>query len=564
MDAIATSRLGAADGPRADRGKVESAPDRAPTPGIEIPGEMHGNLRYADTFAGLSPDEMGMLAETKRFIECYLGDRGIRAAVAAGGKFSPEQRRMLKEIGINFPPEAMAPLWKRPGLIESIPLLVARHAGFEEIPSDLRELLAAHPEFRTWFRWRFNLDRTRVKYRLLTAFRPTSSAQFTAWRSRRVETTRNELGAYGWRLEHPCHAMEMAVGCSVGCGFCAFDAGKLETVFDFSRPENRELVRSVASGMLQVLGWPAASGMLYWSTEPHDNPHYLQLLKFWEELTGAMLCTTTARTGEDWIRSLIDYYAAGAVPRLQISVLTRPIMRRLHKTFTPLELRDVSFGMQQKDADVFRVKVPSGRKEMLERLIETKDLRDVDFENPPRGFEPPQTSVACVSGFLINMVKRSIKLISPCHTTLERSHGYRTFDETTFDGPEDFEPALRRVIGRSMVEQAYPEMPVRWRDDLKVVPQPDGFTLLSPTTRRDFRKGELHLRAADLIGRGDLTHGQVFDALADHPGIGPLTAMSMLDLLFAKGYLCELAITRDYRARREAGAAAPPRPAAAA
>ena len=27
--------------------------------------------------------------------------------------------------------------------------------------------------------------------------------------------------------------------------------------------------------------------------------------------------------------------------------------------------------------------------------------------------------------------------------------------------------------------------------------------------------------------------------------------MTMLDSLFAKGFLCELAITRDYRARRE-------------
>ena len=102
-----------------------------------------------------------------------------------------------------------------------------------------------------------------------------------------------------------------------------------------------------------------------------------------------------------------------------------------------------------------------------------------------------------------------------------------------------------------MVERPYPEMPMRWRDDLKAVPQPDGFTLLSPTTRRDFRLGELHLRTAELVGGGELTYEQVFDALSDNPKIGPIVALSMLDSLFRKGFLCELAITRAYRARRE-------------
>lgn len=60
------------------------------------------------------------------------------------------------------------------------------------------------------------------------------------------------------------------------------------------------------------------------------------------------------------------------------------------------------------------------------------------------------------------------------------------------------------------------------------------------------------MRTAELIGRGDLTYEQIFDALSDNPRIGPIVALSMLDSLFRRGLLCELAITRDYRARREA------------
>lgn len=510
-------------------------------------------LCYAHTFADFSPDDVRVAAEAKRFFECHEGDRDFRAAVEAGGKFTDQQRRMLKDVGVTFEPEAMELLWLQPDLLERFPLLVARHASFEDAPSDFHALLAPYRELRLWLRWRHRIDRGGMIQKLRASAMTTLSPEYTAWRFRRVAAVRNELGSFGWALDHPCHAVEMAVGCSVRCGFCAFDAGKLQTVFDFSRPENRERVRAVATGMARVLGWPAGHGMLYWSTEPHDNPHYVKLLAFWQELTGAMLCTATARAGVDWVRELIDYYSTGPVPWPRISVLSRGMMRRLHAAFSPMELRDTQMLMQQKDAEAHRAKVPGGRERMLRQLVEADDLRDVDFENLPEGFEPPQGSIACISGTLVNMVHRTVKLISPCYTTMQYRYGYRVFDETTFDdGPEGFEAALERIVGRSMVARPYPEMPMRWRDDLKAVPQPDGFTLLSPTTRRDFRKGELHVRTAELIGRGDLTYEQIFDALSDNPRIGPIVALSMLDSLFRKGLLCELAITRNYRVRREA------------
>ncbi|MCY4431904.1 MAG: hypothetical protein OXC11_16145 [Rhodospirillales bacterium] len=508
---------------------------------------------YADTFAGFDTNQMRVFSEVKRFMECYEGDRDFRASADAGGRFTDEQRAMLKDVGVTFEPEAMALMWEQPQLFTRYPSQVAHCADFEDLPSDLLAPLTRYPELRLWLSWRHDCERMRMIHKLRITSKSTFSPEYDAWRARRVGAVRNELGWFGWSLDHPCHAVEMAVGCSVGCGFCAFDAGKLQTVFDLSRAENRELVAGVALGMANVLGWPAAHGMLYWSTEPNDNPHYVRLLGFWEELTGAKLCTATARASEDWVRDLIGFYSKGPVQWPRISVLTRAIMRRLHKAFTPLEMRDTTLLMQQKDSEVFRAKVPGGRERMLRQLVEADDLRDVDLDNPPEGFQPPQGSIACISGPLVNMVNRTVKLISPCYTTMENRYGYRVFDETTFgEGPGDFERALKRIIGRSMVVRPYPEMPVRWRDDLKVVSQPDGFTLVSPVTQRDFRRGELHVRTAEEIGRGDRNYGQVFDALADDPGIGPMTAMSMLESLFSKGYLCELAVAADYRARQEA------------
>ncbi len=511
-----------------------------------------GRYRYIDTFAGYTADEIKSISEVKRFVECYYGDRVFRAAVDTGGAFTDEQRRMLKENGVTFEPEAMAPMWLHRDIIDQIPMMVAQYNSLDEAPAEVQQALAPYPEMRRWLEWRHRVDKSSMIHKLLSSSRKTESPEYTAWRGRRVATVRNELGPFGWSLDNPSFAVEMAVGCSVGCGFCAFDAQKLETVFDLSQPRNRELVVDVATGMLNALGWPATHGMLYWSTEPHDNPHYVRLLEFWQQLTGASLCTATARADEEWVGKLIGYYSKVPVQWPRVSVLSRKIMYRLHQTFTPLQMRDTTLLMQQKDAEELRAKVPGGRDRMLKQLVDADDLRDVDFENLPEGFEPPQGSIACISGFLVNMVERTIKLISPCYTTMEYRYGYRVFDETTFERDGDFEAALRRILGRSMVTRSYPEMPVRWRDDLKLVPHPEGFTLLSPTVRRDFRSGEIHRRTAELVSRGDLTYGQVIQALSDNEEIGPMSALAMIDSLFKKGFLCELAITRDYRERREA------------
>ena len=550
-DRQAHTRAALAGGP-----SVESPGGLFGEPDVAKPDHMRFRYRYADTFAGFGPDEMRRLAETKRFIECFQGDRDFRAAIDAGGRFAARHRRMLKEAGATFEPEAMELLWRQPDLPNRMNALAARYARFEDLPADLLALLAPYPELRVWLRWRFRCDRRRFTQKLTAFDTPTLSPEYTAWRGRRIAAVRNELGSYGSSIDHPCFAVEVSLGCSVGCGFCAFDAGRLEAVFDLSRPANRDRICGVANGLAGMLGWPAGHGMLYWNSEPNDNPDYVKLLELWRRLTGATLCTSTARTGEDWIRSLIGFYAngpEGPAPWPRISVLSRGTMRRLHKAFTPLEMRDVTLTMQQKDCEDLRGKVLSGREQLIRRLGERADLRDMDVGNPPEGFDPPQGSVACVSGPLVNMVNRTLKLVSPCYTTLEHRYGYRVFDETTFDdSPEGFEVALRRVIGRSMAAGPYREMPLRWRDDLKAVPQPDGFTLLSPTVRRDFRRGGLHRRTAELIGRGDLTYGQVLDALSEDPQSGPVAAMLMLGSLFDKGYLCELAIARDYRARREA------------
>jgi hypothetical protein len=170
-------------------------------------GAVRSSFRYSDTFADFGPDEMRMLVEAKRFFECYQGDRAFREAADAGGKFTDEQRRMLKDIGVTFEPEAMELVWTRPDLFNRTPSLVVLHPSFEEVPSEIHAALAPYPEMRIWLRWRHRSQRMLLVQKLVASSRPTLSPEYTTWRARRVAAVRNELGSYGWALDHPCHAV---------------------------------------------------------------------------------------------------------------------------------------------------------------------------------------------------------------------------------------------------------------------------------------------------------------------------------------------------------------------
>lgn len=524
---------------------------------VATPREVRSKARYVDTFAGFSEGEIQSLCEVKRFLECVEGDRDFRAAVDAGGRFTAEQMQMMRGIGIRFEPDAMALLWTEPEVLMQIRQLTYQVDSFEEMPAEVHAALARYPLLRIWEVWRYRRARMNLAQKRIVLTTPSAHAGYTAWRARRIAAVRNELGSYGWDIDHPCHAVELAVGCSVGCGFCAFDAGKLETLFDYDAPGNRELIRGVAQGMLNQIGWPAAHGMLYWSTEPNDNPAYVRMLTDWQDVTGATLCTATARANEEWVAELQAFYGRALAPWPRISVLSRNIMRKLHRRFTPLEMRDTTLLMQQSDAEALREKVPGGREKMLQRLIEARDLRNCDPDEIPADLDIPQGSIACVSGLLLNMVNRTIRLISPCYSSREHRFGYRVYDEIRFEGVEDFEARLGQLLARSTVVSPYRDMPMKWRDDLRYIPRDDGFILQSPTVQRAFNKGAVHRAVGTMVSEGTHTYGGIFDALSDDAEIGPFAAATVLNGLFELGYLCELTITRDYRARHETQAAAP-------
>jgi hypothetical protein len=271
----------------------------------------------------------------------------------------------------------------------------------------------------------------------------------------------------------------------------------------------------------------------YYGTEPHDNPNYLDFLKDYKKITGYATCTSTAfPLDAEWLRSLIAFYREENQPWPRLSVLSKDMMYKIHETYTPDELRDVELLMQMREHA--REKVTGGR-----ILAEHKGMREREAGSYMDGIVP-QGSIACVSGFLINMVNRDIRLVSPCYTSERWEYGYRIYDRAKFTDERDFPDVVRELIGRNMPTRPPSDAKARFRDDLAYKPTEDGFDLISPNQIHHFTGRDTHGALGALIARGDLTYAQLDDELSEARGVNPLLAGMALNHLFDGGFMDEL------------------------
>lgn len=492
----------------------------------------------SELYSRFSPEEMAFIVQMKRFLECVEGDAAFRKSVDTG-HFTPEQLAHLRDIGITFSVNDVALMWKEPETAQALFTTNPIMESVEDVPGNTLEASKHYPLLYVWTRFVFlkNMMNRHNTQRIVVM--PSQDPRFAKWRQRRIAATKSELGPYGLSIDHPTLAIELAVGCSVGCYFCAYDAPKLQTVFDYTVPVNRALFRGVAQSLTDVMG-PALAGraLLYYSTEPNDNSHYIDFMKAYHEITGRVVCTSTARYDEAWIRNLVAYYREGSYPWPRISVLSRKVMQRLHQQFTPDEFRDVTLVMQQRDNEPLREKVPGGRPKMLERLHNLADSHAPE-DVPPVDGSLPQGSIACVSGFLINMIEKTVKLVSPCYTTMQYPYGYRVFDEAQFETVSDFDRIIRAMVDRKMMAKPYPSMPMRFRDDLRYRPQDNGFELTSRYFVHPFKGEQVWGPLGELMARGNLTYGEVCDMLLDTYQCNPMIVAVMIQNLFDRGFLDE-------------------------
>jgi hypothetical protein len=208
------------------------------------------------------------------------------------------------------------------------------------------------------------------------------------------------------------------------------------------------------------------------------------------------------------------------------------MLKRFHELYTPQECRDVRLLMQMRTS--LRSKAVSGKTIGKDRKKLGYTREKVD------GLEiVPQGSIACVSGFYVNLLQKWIKLISPCNACERWPHGYRVFDEDTFTDAADYRRAIERMVDRNMKEHVESGTRLGFRDDIEYRERPDGFTLVTPNQRHHVRGKPYLRRLGRLIESSRMTYDEVYDDVMKGNGASPFAVPGTVKDLFDKGLLDE-------------------------
>lgn len=276
--------------------------------------------------------------------------------------------------------------------------------------------------------------------------------EFDSWRARQIGRTFLDLGAVSASIVHPVVAIELSSGCSVGCSFCGLTAERFRghaTLSDAEVPAWKETILALKS----FFGDALKTGFLYWATDPLDNPDYLKFLDLWIAHVDAVPQTTTAipLRNLDMTRDVLQRWRHKRGIPNRFSILTTKMLCEVHSTFTAEELFGVELVMQNKGSQ--STKTLAGR-----------PLMKIAAEGQPKKVAERMSAgtVACVSGFLINIKEKTVKLVSPTVASDEFPNGYIEFASERYENPGHLAQVLAALRKAYMGDRLVASVPIRF------------------------------------------------------------------------------------------------------
>lgn len=423
-------------------------------------------------------EEKKLIPHLKRFFECLNGDPDFAQAI----KNKDENcENLLKDRGIYG--VDLSQIWS---------FLSEQEKGAQNLLEVPIELFDDKPQIKLWIKWANATKTFREEY-IRSEF-ATPSIRYDKWRDRQIKRCSSQMPKMSSEaLIHASVAIELSDGCSRQCSFCGLASDSLKGVFRYTE-DNKRLWNDVLGVLMKRLGNSVGKGVCYWGTEPSDNPDYFKFLSDFGKVTGNYPQTTTAAPtlNLDWIKELLSFRYSHPTSADRFSILSLKEMREIHKIFTAEELSYVEFIMQYTDmkkngmANAGRNRDCSEKKEVIE-----------------------DHSIACISGYLVNMVNRTVKLITPCPPSDEYPYGYIVCDEDSFKTAKELDDFIVRTMELWMEPTIVSDKIIAFRKDLEYGDLSDGFSLKSKYKLYRFQ-GEAYLKElGKLISEGKLTANEV-------------------------------------------------------
>ena len=202
----------------------------------------------------------------------------------------------------------------------------------------------------------------------------------------------------------------------------------------------------------------------------------------------------------------------------------------MHEGFTPEELLRVECVPQNKEsAAAGRVcKSNAGRA----RKFAAKRGNELVSEEQ-------SSTIACVSGFLFNMVDRTVKLISPCNASDRWPLGYWVIAQGTFDTADELRDLMRSMIDETIRDSLGVLDTVRLRHDVRIVVGPDRLRVASMGLGLAFENQPQAGELAELLAAGTYTVEQIALRRRQAAGVPPAETLAVLDRLFLGGFFDE-------------------------
>ncbi|MEH2072560.1 MAG: radical SAM family RiPP maturation amino acid epimerase [Nostoc sp.] len=448
-------------------------------------------LCYGDT-------EKAFINQIKRFMERWNADPKFREKVS----LEPEQAINSYQIKIN--PEEIRLLWDA------------------EFPEKDGEEMSISKNLKRCLELVENLE---VFDMIKSSAASSSEPHFKAWRQRQIARTTSQFKKnIQDAILHAPVCFELSKGCSVGCWFCGVSAPRLGDIFLYNQ-ENAKLWHEVLEVMKEILGPGAGAGFCYWATDPLDNPDYEKFAIDFHKVLGMFPSTTTAQPMKDpaRTRALLKLSREKGCLLNRFSIISLKILNQVHEEFSPEELAFVKLVLQNKESTLLKASTGRVREQNLK-----KGGEDNEF--------PAQGTIACVTGFLVSMVERSVKLISPCNANDRWPLGYIVYDQGTFSNVDDFKTLIERMITVNMPSTARASDLISFRPDLKYEILLDGFQLSNRLKTFKFCHDSYLRELGDAIYEGGKTTQDIV-SMFNSRGVSPAHTSHYLNLMFDKGVL---------------------------
>ncbi|MCA1538055.1 radical SAM family RiPP maturation amino acid epimerase [Bradyrhizobium sp. NBAIM03] len=466
---------------------------------------------YRQIFDRRTPEQLRTLSHIKRFMERLVGDLEFRRELSENIN---TPRFVSDRYGIEVDPIEMLPLWR------------GTHLKYRFKPE-----CASWPLAVIWDEYIGEMLRHRDLLRDEGEM-SRANPRFHAWRERQIRRCNGELGGSAMSVTHPVIAFELSEGCSVGCWFCGLSAGRFKGYYEYSK-DNAELWRGVVGVANEMFGSATRTGFCYWATDPMDNPHYDRFLFDYYQITGALPQTTTAAPLKDQAltRRVLELFRQYRTVTNRFSVLSTSHLNQIHIAFSPEELMGVELILQGRGA--LTAKAFAGR------ARERKDkLKGANKDNSIGVPERNHTTIACVSGFLVNMLRGRVQLVTPVPGSDRWPLGYRIVAEHFFRTANEFRDGLQRTIDQHMFECLPPDLPIRFRRDLHYEAGTPHFHLRSRNMQHRVIDNLGPISVGDLIACGNCTASELVTRITAD-GRSVLAIADLLDQLYTAGVIEE-------------------------